>query len=51
MKEQLANKFLLLNQHDFRILAGIERLMITQEYPRVQEIPKETGYSTKLIQK
>ncbi|MHA2102188.1 MAG: RIO1 family regulatory kinase/ATPase domain-containing protein [Candidatus Hodarchaeales archaeon] len=51
MKEQFANKFLSLNQHDFRILAGIERLMITQQYPRVQEIPKETGYSSKLIQK
>ncbi|MHA1984831.1 MAG: RIO1 family regulatory kinase/ATPase domain-containing protein [Candidatus Hodarchaeales archaeon] len=51
MKEQFADKFLSLNQHDFRILAGIERLMITQQYPRVQEIPKETGYSSKLIQK
>jgi RIO kinase 2 len=25
--------------------------MITQEYPRVQEIPRETGYSSKFIQK
>ena len=51
MKAEFINEFLSLNQKDFRVLAGIERLMITQEYPRVQELPKETGYSNVYIQK
>ncbi|OLS21948.1 MAG: RIO-type serine/threonine-protein kinase Rio2 [Candidatus Heimdallarchaeota archaeon LC_3] len=51
MKTKFTGEFLSLNQKDFRILAGIERLMITQKYPRVQELPKETGYSYAYIQK
>lgn len=47
----IANILLSLDQKDFRILGAIERLMITQEFPRVMEIPKETGYSNKYIQK
>ncbi|MFW9928203.1 MAG: RIO1 family regulatory kinase/ATPase [Candidatus Thorarchaeota archaeon] len=40
-----------LNQKDFRILGAIERLMITQKYPRTIDLPRETGYSFSYLQK
>lgn len=40
-----------LTDKDFRILSGIERLMATQSFPRVLELPRQTGLSETYIQK
>ena len=40
-----------LSTHDFKILLGIEKLLKTQEFPRVIDLPKKTGFTVDFILK
>ena len=51
MGNKISNHFRNLDEKDFRILGGIERLIIKRDLPLVDDLCKETEYSRTLIQK
>ncbi|MHA2365404.1 MAG: RIO1 family regulatory kinase/ATPase domain-containing protein [Candidatus Hodarchaeales archaeon] len=51
MSLHIVREFRSLNTKDFRVLEGIEQLMVSQSFPRVEELPNITGFNQNYIQK
>lgn len=51
MSLPILQDFRSLTKNDFRVLTGIEKLMITQSFPKVEELPRVSGFKLDYIQR